>query len=129
MCLIFALLISVVAFAAVQESSYLNAYYADVTRQGGGVVSVDFGVLATHTMSKLGIYKIAVYRSSGSLVKSIYSTTAGYSDLLTQNTSNYFHSVNVSLTSGVTYYMVITFYAKDSNGSGSANYTTGTFTA
>lgn len=128
-CLVLALLFSTAALASTQESSFLNAYYADIIHQGGGVVSVDFGVVATHSMAKLGISKIAVYKSSGTLAKAITNSTAGYSSLQTSNSSTYFHSVNIQLTSGTSYYMVITFYARDSSGAGAANYRTGTFTA
>lgn len=129
LCLVLSLIFSTTALAATRESSYLNAYYADIIHQGSGVVTVDFGVIATHTMTKLGISKIVVYKTSGVVAKTITNSTAGYSSLQTSNASVYFHSVNVSLTSGTTYYMVITFYAKDSSGAGAANYTTGTFTA
>ena len=128
-CLIFCLLFSSVAFAATQESSYLNAYYASVFHKGNGIVNLDFGVYATHTMSKLGVSRVSIYKTSGVFVKSITNSTAGYSSLQTSNTSVYFHNVNIQLTSGTSYYMVVTFYAKDSSGSGAANYTTGTFTA
>lgn len=129
LCLVFSMLLGSVAFADTRASSYLNAYYADVIHQGGGIVSVDFGVYATHTMTKLGISKIVVYKTSGVVAKTITNSTSGYSSLQTSNASVYFHSVNVQLTSGTSYYMVITFYAKDSSGAGAANYTTGTFTA
>lgn len=129
-CLAITMLFSSVAFAATtRESSYLAAYYADVTPIGSGKITVDFGVIATHTMTKLGISKIVIYKTSGVVAKTITNSTTGYSSLQTSNASVYLHSVNIQLTSGTTYYMVITFYAKDSSGAGAANYTTGTFTA
>lgn len=128
-CLVFCLIFSSVAFAATQESAYLSSYYASVFHKGNGIVNLDYGVYATRTMSKLGVSRIAIYKTTGTLAKTITSSTAGYSGLQTSNTSYYFHNLNIQLTSGTTYYMVVTFYAKDSSGSGVANYTTGTFTA
>ena len=133
--LVFVLIISIMlssvasaSEASTRESSFFNAYVANVVNAGNGKVTIEFGVVATHTMTQLGVYKAVVYTGSGGYVKTVYYTDPGCSGMMTKNDSVYYGNFNVQLTAGNSYYMVLTFYAKDSSGTGLMPYTTGVFT-
>lgn len=127
--IIISIMLSTVSFAATtRESSYFNTYRADIVNAGNGKVKVEFGVAATHIMNQLGVKKAVVYTASGGYVKTVYNTTAGYSSMMSNNASVYYNSFNVQLTAGNSYFMVLTFYAADSSGTGMVPYTTPIFT-
>lgn len=122
------MLSSVASAASTRESSFFNAYVAHIANAGNGKVTVEFGVVATHRMTQLGVYKAVVYTGSGGYVKTVYYTDPGCSSMMKSDASVYYSDFDVQLTVGNSYYMVLTFYAKDSRGTGLMPYTTGVFT-
>jgi len=111
--------------SAARASSYFSKNYAYIS-SSGGTISVSFYVKAYSTMTSLGASKIQIYNSSGSVVKTFYSSST--SGMLGSNCSTYSGSVSYTGTSGTKYYAAVTFYASNSGGSGKAYATTDTVT-
>lgn len=131
--LVFILLLSSVSMAAApefdhtQESAYIINKSGSVVPTGNGYMTIQFSILGTGIMEMIGALHISLYKSNGTLVKSYdywnYSSMMGYNDYVHYGTVSY-HGV-----SGQSYYAVITFYARNSSGSGNRIYTTATVTA
>lgn len=118
------------AVVTVQSSLYLSDYNAWVTASGSGSVEVGYSVNATRTMTSIGATKIVIQQKSGSswvAVKTYYSSTT--SKLLASNTNSMAGCITYNGTSGNTYRAIVTVFAGNSSGSGSATVTTGSVTA
>jgi hypothetical protein len=79
-------------------------------------------------MTTIGATSIKIYKYGGT--SPVYTfNSSSYSSMLGSNRISYGSSVSYSGTSGTKYYAVVTFYAKNSNGSSTETYTTGYVTA
>jgi hypothetical protein len=128
--LVISALSSVSAFAAETRASlYISSYRASVIPTGNGKVNIEFSVVGTGTMTKIGSSVIQVYKSDGTLVATFSYTNSGYENMMGANTYTHTGSVSYSGISGQSYYSIVTFFAKNSNGSDSKTYTTSLATA
>ena len=108
-------------------------WYTDAwaTPTGNGSVIVEFDVSTTDTMKEVGATQIVIYeQQSTGVYKSVktftrYNTTG----MIDTNCSCNYCRVSYSGTAGTKYYAVVTFYAKDANGSETLKMTTKTITA
>lgn len=107
------------------SNAYIDSVKASVSKSGD-TLYVTFTTKGTGTMTSIGASCIKIYTSSGSLVKTFWSSSN--SSMLGSNRSSYTSSVSYDGTDGTTYYAVVTAYAKNSSGSGTEKYTTGTIT-
>ena len=130
--LVFVMLLSSVSMAATpeidhtRENAYILSKTGSIVATGSGYMTIQFTVTGTGVMNMIGASHISLYKSNGTLVKSYdywnYSSMMGYNDFV------HYGSVSYHGVSGQSYYAVITFYAKNSSGSGSRIYTTATVT-
>lgn len=118
------------AFAAeARASAWFTGYGASIVASGNGKINIEFRVVGTGTMTKLGASTIDIYKSNGAFVKTISYTTSGNGYMMGYNTAYHSGSVPYSGVAGQKYYAVVTFFAKNSSGSDSRSYTTGYKTA
>lgn len=120
---------SVNAFFENETTPYSNAYIKSVVASvtsSGTTVYVSFTVYGTGVMTSIGASCVRLYTSDGSLVKTFWSSSN--SSMLGTDRGSYTGSVSYDGTKGTTYYAVVTAYAKNSTGNGTAKYTTGTVT-
>lgn len=112
---------------APMSSSYISFYYANISG-GNGKITVNFNITGTGKMTSIGATKVQIKNSSGTTVKTFYSTTTD--GMLGSNRTSYSSSVTYSgASSNSKYYAVVSFKAADSTGSDTASYTTGYATA
>lgn len=129
--LVLVMSLSCVAIAASADeitpyaNAYIDSYYATVTKSGDSL-RVSFSVGGSGMMTSIGASSVKIYTSSGSLVKTFWSSANP--SMMGSNRTSYSSSVYYDdWTSGTSYYAVVKFYATDSTtGSGSETYTTGT---
>ncbi|WP_394272149.1 acid shock protein [Butyricicoccus sp.] len=126
--LVFALCLSVAAFAAeTRASNFINSKVA--TASSGNGITVTFTIRATGTMTDLGATKIVIKTYSGTTVKTYNYTDDGFAYLLGHNCSTYTASVSYPGFPGNQYYAVVYFKAGNSSGSETTTYTTNLATA
>lgn len=129
--LIVVLLFSVLASSAsaqTEASYYFNTYSATL-RQGSssGKINLSYSVVScAGTMNSIGVSKIQVYKSNGTLYKTIYGSTSN--GLLTSSSLAAAGTYSISCVSGTSYYCLVTVYASNSSGSDSRTIQTGTVT-
>lgn len=120
--LIFALvlLLSTVAFAAMNASDYIAATSAGISRNGN-TVSVNFYIVGTGPMDYVGLKYIYLYEMNDniwSLVKTYNYTDPIYAAALMDSNSNAKSgSVSYSGSAGKQYYASCWFYAEKNGGS------------
>ena len=105
-------------------SDYFLTYSVSASSPSSKELKIRYDITPAGLMDQLGVSKIRVYKSNGSLVRTITGTTSN--GLLHKNTGNRVidtYSVN-NLTSGQSYYAEVDIYAKDSGGSDSRTLTT-----
>lgn len=90
-------------------------------------ITLSFVLLANTVVDSIGVESIEVYKSNGSYVKTITGTTEN--GLIVTNNYAYIDSYDCSLTSGVSYYAVVTVFARIGSVSDSRTITTRTVTA
>lgn len=127
--LVVVLSLSVNAFADYLPLSNPNIAITSgyISKAGNGKINIFFDVTATGKMVTLGAESIALYKSNGSYVTTLYSSN--YDNMLGSNAAWYSSSVSYSAESGQTYYAIITFYADSGSVSSTATYTTASVTA
>ena len=120
-------LLNVSALAAVTSSQYISVSTA--TAEGGngsGYIKVNFDITGLTTMTDIGATKVEIKNSSGSTVYTFTDTL--YPSLMGHNRTYYSSSAKLYCTANQTYYAVVTFYAGNSSGSDSFDYTTNSVT-
>lgn len=129
--LLFIFLVSAPIHAAAdaRASAWFSGYGASVVAVGNGKLNIDFTVVGTGTMTKLGASIIDIYKSNGTHVTSISYATKGNGYMMGYNTAYHSGSVPFSAVSGQKYYAVVKFFAKDSSGADTRTYTTSIVTA
>lgn len=108
----------------IEASNYLSGYNATLYSDGtSGKLKLWYEVYAKETMSSVGVYKIVVKKSNGTIVRTIWGSTAN--GLLGAN--YWFHNGTYTisnLTSGTSYYCAVTVIAGNSSGSDTRTITT-----
>lgn len=115
--------------AEARASAWFSGYGASVVASSSGKINIEFTVVGTGTMTKLGASTIEIYKSNGTFVKSISYTANGNGYMMGYNTAFHSGSVPYSGVAGQKYYAVVTFFARNSSGSDTRSYTTSITTA
>lgn len=124
------MILSTASFAvAPRASRYIISKSASVIPTGSGNLTIEFSVTGSGTMTKIGASVVEVYKEDGTLIKTYSYTNPSYANMMGYNTFQYSSNVTYSGVSGQRYYAIVTFFAKNSNGSDSKTYTTSTVTA
>lgn len=106
-------------------SDYLAKYTIAIgPGSNTGEVVLAYSVVGTGRSTTVGVKKVEVYRSNGSYVTTIVGTTAN--GFLRSSTTYHGGTYTYKGVSGTSYYMVVTVYASNSNGSDSRVITTNT---
>lgn len=92
-----------------------------------GTVTVSFSITGTGKMTSLGATKVQIKDSSGSVVKTFYSSTT--SGMMGYNKTYHSGSVTYSGSTGTKYYAVVSFKAANATDSDTTTRTTGYTTA
>ena len=108
-------------------SAYISSYSVRILNGGSGKLKVDFDITGTGTMTKLGASCIKIYKSTGAHIATIWHTDSGRGGMMGSNTP-YHSDVETYIVTPGSYYVIITFYAKNSSGSDARSVTTGTKT-
>lgn len=120
LCLILTLVLPTVAFAAVTASEYITVTNAWITRDGDNV-EVNFYIVGTNIMDKIGVKYIYLYERNGntwSLVEVFDYTDPSYaSTMMGSNTSAKSGYVTYSGYASKSYYADCRFYAEKDGGS------------
>ncbi len=120
LCLILTLILPTVAFAAVTASEYITVTNAWITRDGDNV-KVNFYIVGTNTMDKIGVKYIYLYEKNGNTWRVV--ETFDYTDPLyasaMMDTNSGAHSGHVTYTGDATkkYFADCRFYAEKDGGS------------
>lgn len=97
-------------------SAYISSYSVSIINGGSGKLKVDFDITGTGTMTQIGASCIKIYKSNGTHVATIWHTDSGRSGMMGSNTFYHSDVESYTVTPG-SYYVKITFYAKNSSGS------------
>jgi hypothetical protein len=109
------------------SSAYISSYSVSIINGGNGKLKVDFDITGKSIMTKIGASCIQIYKSNGDYVATIWHTDSGRSGMMGSN--DYYHSdVETYTVTPGSYYVIITFYAKNSSGSDAQSVQTGTRT-
>ncbi len=108
-------------------SAYISSYSVSIINGGSGKLKVDFDITGTGTMTKIGASCITIYKSNGDYVATIWHTSSGRGGMMGSNTFYHSDVETYTVTPG-SYYVIITFYAKNSSGHDSQSVQTGTKT-
>lgn len=120
----------VYAFAAeARASAWFSGYGASIATFSSGKMNVEFTVVGTGTMTKLGASVIDIYRADGTFMKTISYTTEGNEYMMGYNTAYHSGSVTFYGISNQKYYAVVTFFARNSSGADTRTYVTSIVTA
>lgn len=108
----------------INASNYLNSYAATLYSEGiTGQLELSYQVYAKNYMTSVGVYKIVVRNSNGTIYKTIWGSTAN--GLLASNA--WYHCDDYTITglvSGNTYYCSVTVIAENSSGGDTRTVTT-----
>ena len=111
------------AYAGVKSSQYIDQCTAQLRADAtSGDLLITGRISNLSSMSVTGASQLDVYTSSGAYVKTIVGTTSN--GLLTSSRKTYNFSYPISASTGQSYYVVVTFYSENSNGSESRSFTT-----
>lgn len=130
--LVIVFLVSAPVYAFADEaraSAWFTGYGASVVASGNGKINVEFTVVGTGTMTKLGASLIYIYKSDGTRIATISHATKGNEYMMKSNTAFHSDSVPYAGVAGQKYYAVVIFFAKNSSGSDTRSYTTSITTA
>lgn len=105
-------------------SAYINSYSVSIINGGNGKLKVDFDITGTGVMTKIGASCIKIYKSNGNYVATIWHTDSGRGGMMGSNMPYHSDVETYTVTPG-SYYVVITFYAKNSSGWDAISFQTG----
>lgn len=117
--IVLTMLLSTVAFAATNASAYIAATNAFITRDGN-TVKVNFWIVGTSTMDKIGVKYIYLYEKTGNTwywVKTFSYTDSLYANMMDTNTGAHAGYVTYSGSASKNYYADCRFYAEKDGGS------------
>ena len=109
---------------APDASAYISSYSVSIINGGSGKLKVDFDIVGTGTMTKLGASCIKLYKSNGNYVATIWHYDSGRGGMMGSNTIYHSDVETYTVTPG-SYYVLITFYAKNSSGWDAISFQTG----
>lgn len=115
------------ADAAVYSSNYFSSYGGFATSLGSGKVAFTGTITAVHTMNRLGVTRILIYKSDGTYVKTVYGSISN--NLLRDNDAFFAADYIYQGSPGTSYYGIVYFVCRDDNGFDSRHVTTNTVTA
>ena len=114
------LLLSTAAFAGLNASAYIAMTNAWITRSGN-TVKVNFSIVGTGTMDKIGVKYVYLYEKNGNswnLVETIDYTDPDYaSTMMDSNTGAHAGYLSYSGYANKNYYADVRFYAEKNGGS------------
>ena len=114
------LLLSTAAFAAMEASEYINVTSAWITRDGN-TVEVNFYIVGTNTMDKIGVKYVYLYELNGntwSLVKTFAYTDPQYAaTMMASSIAVHSGYLPYSGSANKSYYADCRFYAEKNGGS------------
>ena len=114
------LLLSTAAFAAMNASEYIAATNPWITRSGN-TVEVNFSIVGTSTMDKIGVKYVYLYEKNGNcwdLVKTFAYTNSLYEDIMMDaDISGHAGYLSYSGSASKNYYADCRFYAEKNGGS------------
>ena len=117
---VLSILLATCAFAAMYASEYIAATSTWITRTGN-TVKVNFTIVGTKTMDKIGVKYVYLYELNGntwSLVKTFDYTDPQYaSDMMNSNSGAKAAYLPYSGSSTKSYYADVRFYAEKDGGS------------
>lgn len=99
-------------------SAYISSYSVSIINGGSGKLKVQFDITGTGTMTKIGASCIKIYKSNGDYVTTIWHYDSGRSGMMGSNKAYHSDLETYTVTPG-SYYVKITFLAKNSSGSDS----------
>lgn len=108
-------------------SAYINSYSVSIINGGSGKLKVQFDITGTGTMTQIGASCIKIYKSNGTHVATIWHYDSGRSGMMGSNKAYHSDLETYTVTPG-SYYVKITFYAKNSSGADAKTFQTGTKT-
>lgn len=98
------------------SSAYISSYSVSIINGGNGKLKVDFDITGKSIMTKIGASCIKIFKSNGTHVATLWHTDSGRGGMMGSN--DYYHSdVETYIVTPGSYYVIITFYAKNSSGS------------
>ena len=106
------------------SSAYINSYSVSIINGGSGKLKVDFDITGKGIMTKIGASCIEIFKSNGAYVATIWHTDSGRGGMMGSNKAYHSDVETYTVTPG-SYYVVITFYAKNSSGSDAISFQTG----
>ncbi len=117
---VFALLLSTAAFASLNASAYIAMTNAWITRSGN-TVKVNFSIVGTGTMDKIGVKYVYLYERNGSdwdLVETFDYTDPDYDEIM-MDSSIHAHAgyLPYSGSASKSYFADCRFYAEKNGGS------------
>ena len=119
---------SVPSPAQPQSDAYIAAYYAAISSQSKGTITVDFSTTGTSPMDTIGATSIVVYKWNST--QPVASLSSSYTaSMLGHYRTTYGNSYTFTVTPGEEYYAVVSCYAAKDGGSSTRKYTTGYATA
>lgn len=126
--LVVVILVTLFSFGvSARASYYFSSYYASLSQGVTGKIDLSYSVVScAGTMNTIGVSRIWVYKSNGTLYKTIYGSTAN--GLLKSNAVATSGTYSISCVSGATYYCIVKFYASNSSGSDSKTLQTNSIT-
>ena len=99
-----------------RASDYISGTTLGITSNRSGQISLDCTVIGTNIMNRIGVDRIKIYTSSGTLVQTIYYTTSGYEYMMGYNTYIYSDTITCQVDRGNYYYAEVRFYAGNNSG-------------
>ena len=125
---VFVMLFALPVAADTRSSAYIMRTSAILTAgTSNGKIFVDYSITGRDTMATIGVSKIVVYRSNGTVYATYNGSVAN--GLMRQNALMASGTQTIYGVSGTSYYCAVTLYAGNSSGSDSRTITTGTVTA
>lgn len=117
--------------ADTRASDYFWRTDATIAPTGNGNIAVDFNVVAAETMKEVGASKIVIYEKQSNGTYKDVKTFTRYNtpNLIESESLGFAMRVSYKGAPGVKYYAVITFYAKNAQGSATRKETTQIITA
>lgn len=116
--------------AAEDSNAYISSAIAGIVVGDPGDITVEYNVFGTGIMDTIGAYRVSVYKALGKgqdIVRDQLVATywhEDYPDMMTTNTTSYYHAIQLRADIGMKYYAVIIFYATLNGGGDDMAYST-----
>lgn len=124
--LMFSLLLATSAFAATRASEQIRSHSITVTANKGGEIAIEVSVTGIGLMNQIGIEEILIYENGTRLVKSFNKDDSG---MFKRNATSYSNSIYFNGETGTEYWVEVTVFAEDMNGTSDSRSKTVVLTA